>query len=129
MKRKTQYRSYFEIIFNILRIARDGKIITAIARESNLAHDPAKNYVKWLQENGLVRIKRESLSKTRSCGVISTTTTGVEFIETFEKLSSLLQNRKPVIIKQIQLVENEISAPKVSQVSWQPGSEIMHQKT
>jgi predicted transcriptional regulator len=97
MKRRTPYRSYFEIIFNILRNASDGKIISTIARESNLAHYPAKNYVKLLQANGLVSIKIESLNKTRSCAVISTTPTGMEFIQTFEKLSSMLQNKEPVL--------------------------------
>jgi len=77
------------------------RIISAIARQSNLAHGPAKNYVKLLQANGLVRIERESLDKTRSGGVILTTSTGIEFIETFEKLSSMLQNAEPVIIEQV----------------------------
>ena len=92
---KRPYRSYFEIIFNILRNATDGKIISVIARESNLSHYPAKNYVQWLQANGLVKVRREPLNKTKSYAVISTTTAGIEFIQTFEKLCSMLQNTEP----------------------------------
>ena len=99
--KKRTYRSYFEIIFNILRNATDGKIISVIARESNLSHYPAKNYVQWLQANGLVKVRREPLNKTKSYAVISTTTAGIEFVQTFEKLCSMLQNTEPAIIEQI----------------------------
>ena len=95
---KRPYRSYFEIIFSILRIATDGKIISVIARESNLSHYPAKNYVQWLQANGLVKVRSEPLNKTKSYAVISTTTAGIEYIQTFEKLCSMLQNTEPELL-------------------------------
>ena len=79
----SQRRSNLEIIAEILRIARRGTKRTRIVYGANLNFKMLREYLKKLEEAGLIAISGED------GGIIKTTEKGLEFLQQFYGLREL----------------------------------------
>ncbi|RJS84099.1 transcriptional regulator [Candidatus Bathyarchaeota archaeon] len=79
----SQRRSNLEIIAEILRIARRGARKTQIVYGANLNFKMLKEYLKKLEEAGLITISEESAE------IIRTTSKGFRFLQQFYGLKEI----------------------------------------
>jgi len=80
----SQRRSNFEIIAEILKIARRGAKRTRIVYGANLNFKMLKEYLGKLEEAGLITVLKED------GGIVRTTEKGYEFLQQFYGLKELL---------------------------------------
>jgi len=79
----SQMRSNLEIIAEILRIARRGARKTQIVYGANLNFKMLKEYLRKLEEAGLITVSKEGVK------IIRTTSKGSEFLQQFYGLKEI----------------------------------------
>jgi len=75
------YRTRYDIIRDILKVAKDGTHKTRIVYKANLNFEIIDGYLDILTEKGLV---------TRDNGTIKTTERGKRYLETFRTLQFIM---------------------------------------
>jgi len=75
------YRTRYDIIRDILKVAKDGTHKTMIVYKANLNFEIIDGYLDILTEKGLV---------TRDNGTIKTTERGKRYLETFRTLQFIM---------------------------------------
>ncbi|UCE15561.1 MAG: hypothetical protein JSV12_06720 [Candidatus Bathyarchaeota archaeon] len=82
-------RSFFEIIAEILRVAKNGAKKTRIMYSCNLSFHMNKNLIAYLLENDLLKIGNS----------LHTTDKGLEFLRIYQTLELLLDTKVQTGIK------------------------------
>jgi len=76
-------RSFFEIIAEILQVAKNGAKKTRITRSCNLSYDLTENFLAYLLDTDLLRIGHS----------YHTTKKGLRFLQIYQTLELLLNTR------------------------------------
>jgi len=87
----TKPRDRYEIIFEILKTAMNGKLKTHIMHRANLNHSQINRYIRLLTDKGLIEnltLKQEKTSRI----TYRTTVKGLKLIEILESLKDLYES-------------------------------------
>ena len=85
-------RSQWDIMANILRLAKSPESKTHIMYGANLSFRQLERYLKLLVDGGFLRVSEERRSKVMKLFV--TTDDGVTFLEAYRKLEEIVKGKK-----------------------------------
>ena len=85
-------RSQWDIMANILRLAKSPESKTHIMYGANLSFRQLERYLKLLVDGGFLRVTEERRSKVMKLFV--TTGNGVTFLEAYHKLEEIVTGKK-----------------------------------
>ena len=89
--RKLQ-RSQWDIMANILRLAKSPESKTHIMYGANLSFRQLERYLKLLVDGGFLRVSEERRSKVKK--LFMTTDNGVSFLEVYHRLEEIVREKK-----------------------------------
>jgi len=85
-------RSQWDIMANILRLAKSPESKTHIMYGANLSFRQLERYLKLLVDGGFLRVTEERRSKVTKLFV--TTDDGVSFLEAYRRLEEIVKGKK-----------------------------------
>ena len=85
-------RSQWDIMANILRLAKSSEAKTHIMYGANLSFRQLERYLKLLVDGGFLRMTEERRSKVTKLFV--TTDSGVSFLEAYRRLEEIVKVKK-----------------------------------
>ena len=85
-------RSQWDIMANILRLAKNPESKTHIMYGANLSFRQLERYLKFLVDGGFLRVIEEGNSKVMKLFVI--TDDGVAFLEAYHRLEEIVKGKK-----------------------------------
>jgi len=85
-------RSQWDIMANILRLAKSPESKTHIMYGANLSFRQLERYLKLLVDGGFLRVSEERRSKVKK--LFMTTDNGVSFLEAYRRLEEIVKGKK-----------------------------------
>ena len=85
-------RSQWDIMANVLRLAKSPESKTHIMYGANLSYRQLETYLKLLLDGGFLRVTEERRSKATKLFV--TTDDGVSFLEAYHRLKEIVKGKK-----------------------------------
>jgi len=86
-------RSQWDIMANVLRLAKSPESKTHIMYGANLSFRQLERYLEFLVDRGLLRVSEERHSKATKLFV--TTDSGVSFLKAYHRLEEIVREKKP----------------------------------
>ena len=83
--KESGYRDRFEIIADILEIAKYGQLKTRILYDGNLSFYQLNEYLTFMLEMGFLEVKMDNEKR-----IYRTTNRGLKYLESYEEISSLI---------------------------------------
>lgn len=88
-----KYRSRTEIVAMILETARSGVTKTKIMYKAYMSYTQIKEYLSFLQENGLIKYEEGALYRV--------TEKGLQFLEAYDEISELITLKTDAYSKKV----------------------------